>query len=95
MKKAKRWDDEATKELLELREAGYSYKEIGERLGRSAGAINQKLNEIQGRKKEGQPKRKYTKRKSVEHVAITPTRPMVAFVGTHAEITSAIKELFS
>lgn len=87
MGKHKGWPDELVAEMTALRSAGVTYKEIAAKLGRSEASIQQKISKLKK-----QPKQI----KTIEHgSAPSPSRPMVAFVGTPSEITNAIKELFS
>jgi IS30 family transposase len=97
LKKAKTWSDEDLNKLKEMKREGFSIREIAEDLGRTKTAVAQRLTKINGDKG---PKRKYTKR-NLAHKGLAPSaptpvaRPMLALVGTHSEITNAIKELFS
>lgn len=54
------WTDEQVAQARAWRADGVSAKEIGERIGRSAGAVNAKLNYIASRAHEGAPAQSMT-----------------------------------
>ena len=56
----KLWTDEETKQLVDLRDAGYTSKQIGEVLGRSYRSVNNKLADMKIKEKEKEKEKEAT-----------------------------------
>lgn len=91
--------------IQEMKASGkHTWGDIAKAIGRSEKSVTQKYyntkREVAAANVEVKEKRKYAKRKdkqvpAVAVAAAPTTKPMIAFVGTPAEITAAIHGLFS
>lgn len=101
MAKYNKYTDAENKTIISMKAEGKANKEIGERLSRPAQQINAKWQTL---RKTLSPKKKLSRLTSTPKrepypesppEKTAPHRPMIALVGTPAEVTATIRELFS
>lgn len=91
-----RYSEEDRETMRQLKSQGLTNSEIAKKLGRSEKAIQLqffKMKKVKRGPKPG-PRKKADYTPEVQAVTVSK-KPMIAFVGEHADIVSAIKELFA
>ena len=97
------YTDAEIRKGLDLRDKGMPWKNIAETLGRNEKAVYSKFAKIR-RGEQSAPTatktpRKYVRKETtvakVSPTGISTYRPMFALVGSHSEVTTALRELFS
>lgn len=94
-KKSGRYTVDEAEQLQLLKADGKSWGEIAEALGRDQHAVRVKWDALN--KKNQTTRKPYTKKPvtGIATIQPQPHRPMIALVGTPAEVTATIRELFS
>lgn len=95
------YSDEDIATMRTMKADGKSFAEIGQAISRDPHAVSQKWIGLMGRKGSQGARGPYKKQTKEVVVATArapreaPHRPMIALVGTPAEVTATIRELFS